>query len=179
MRPSALFLILCLTGCAARGPIDPVDAPARVLSTGTTYDVTVASDSEPGTSIVGAPLEVVWRALPGALAALDIVAEHRDGTQRVMGNSAMTVRRSLAGEPLSRYLECGSTMSGPIANSYDVRLSLLSDLRAGDGEQTLVRTRLEATARSRDGASASSVPCGTTGRLEARLAELLNRSVGR
>lgn len=177
MRQLFLLATIVLTACSARESIEPVTAPPRILNTGTTYDVTVGSGSDTRGAVVRASVDEAWRALPGVFAAFGIVPQHLDSEQKILGNFEHVVRRTLAGEPLSRYLSCGSTMSGSIADSYDVRLSVASQLLPAEAGQSLVRTRVEATARSREGVSGSPVPCGTTGRLEARIAELLDTSV--
>jgi hypothetical protein len=175
-----ILAILALTGCASAASTGrPPDNPARVMTTGTSADILIASDAEAGALPLRASPEAAWIGLPGVFEALEIPVDQVDSRQKLLGNSAFTTRRRLGGQPLSTYLSCGSTLSGPIANQYDVRLSVLSQILPSAGGDARIRTRVEATARSRDGASSSSVPCATTGGLETRIAELLNRSVGR
>jgi hypothetical protein len=180
MRKSSLVAILAITGCAsAGGSARPPDTPTRVLTGGTSADVLIANDAEAGALRVRATPEAAWIALPGVFEALEIPVDQVDPRQKILGNSAFTTRRRLAGQPLSAYLSCGSTLSGPIANQYDVRFSIVSQVLPSADNEAAIRTRVQATARSRDGASSSSVPCASTGGLETRIAELLNRSVGR
>lgn len=178
MRTPRLLSLLALAACGGGGGIEPATAPPRILTSGTTYEVSVANESDAGAVVIRAAPEIAWIALPGVFQALEIAPKHIDSGQKIMGNVDHSVRRRLGGEPLSIYLNCGSSMSGPIANNYDVKLSVISQLHPAEEGRTLIRSRVAATARSREGTSSSSVQCGTTGRLEARIAELLNRSVG-
>jgi hypothetical protein len=141
----------------------------------------IGADSNAEVLRVNATPEVAWIGLPGVFEALEIPVELLDTGRKMMGNPDHRVRGRIAGRPLSEYLSCGTTMSGQIANQYDVRLSVVSPPLPGEEEEegTGIRTRVEATARSRSGASGSAVTCSSTGRLEERVAELLNRSVGR
>ena len=175
-----ILAILAVTGCAsAAGTGRPPENPARVTTAGTGADILIANDTEAGLLRVRATPEAAWIGLPGVFEALEIPVNQVDSRQKMLGSSAFTTRRRLGGQPLSAYLSCGSTLSGPIANQYEVRLSVLSQIFPAAEAEARVRTRVEASARSRDGASGSSVPCASTGGLETRIAELLNRSVGR
>ncbi|HEX6070199.1 MAG TPA: hypothetical protein VFZ18_10245 [Longimicrobiaceae bacterium] len=180
MRRTRFFVILALAGCASGAATGrPPENPARVTTAGTGADILIANDTEAGALGVRATPEAAWIGLPGVFEALEIPVDRVDSRQKTLGNSGFTTRRRLGGQPLSAYLSCGSTLSGPIANQYEVRLAVVSQILPAAEGDAHIRTRVEATARSRDGASSSSVPCASTGGLETRIAELLNRSVGR
>ena len=176
-RLSALALLAGCATAAAGGA--PADTPGRVITAGDSYDFRIANDASADALPIRATPVAAWTALPGVYQALDIPVEHIDAAGRILGNQRHQARRRLGGEPMSTWFTCGSTLSGPIANEYDLRIAVLSQVRpAEEPSASILSTRVEATARSRDGTSASEVACSTTGRLERRIAELLNRSIG-
>lgn len=178
MRREPLLALLLLSACASAGGTEPLTAPPRVMSSGGSYDVRVSSNNEAAVEVVEASADEAWAALPQVFQALEIPVTHVESGNRVMGNRDYTARRTLAGETLERLLNCGATISGPITSNHTVKLSLLVQVLPVDDGQARLSTRIEARARSRQGVSSSVIPCGSTGRLEARVAELLNTAVG-
>lgn len=177
MRRISFFATVALAACASSGATDPANAPARILSSGDGYDIQVGGDTERSTMRIAASPDDAWRALPEVFQALEIPVENIDSGRRTLGNRQHSVRRRLAGKALAQYLNCGSSMTGPIASSHEIQLSVLAQVLPGEGGASRLQTRVEGSARSPQGASVASVHCGTTGRLETRIAELLNRRV--
>lgn len=177
MRRFRWFTAFALAGCASSGAMEPANAPARILSSAGGYDIQVAGDSERSTMRIAASPDEAWRALPEVFQALEIPVENIDSGQRTIGNRQHSVRRRLAGEALAQYLNCGSSMTGPVASTHEIQLSVLAQVLSGEAGDSRLRTQVEGSARSPQGASVASIPCGTTGRLEVRMAELLNRRV--
>jgi hypothetical protein len=173
MRKAPLFALLVLAGCASSSTSEPADAPARLIPAGETLDIRLAGVDGAMLHTVDVSPEQAWEALPSVFEALEIPVTHFDSRSRVIGNREFAVRRSLAGEPLQRFLDCGSSMTGPLTNAYDVRLSLLVEVLPRGGGVTQIRSSVEAVALSRRGVSGVPVSCGSTGRLERRVAELL------
>ena len=64
-----------------------------------------------------------------------------------MGNEGFKLRKTLGSTPLSRYIECGTTQIGPNAESYDVVLTLLTQLYPADGGSTSVTHTFEGSAK--------------------------------
>jgi hypothetical protein len=113
-----------------------------------------------------------WTAIAQAFSDLGLPrGEAREGTT-TYGVPRTTVRRSLAGVPLSRFLRCGSTMGAPNADSYDVTLSLITRLQPLSSAATIVQSQLSAHARQ-TGVSANPLPCTTTRELERRVGRLI------
>jgi hypothetical protein len=101
-----------------------------------------------------------------------------DAAQRTASTTDLQVRRQLARKPLSQYLDCGSNLTGLIANSYRVSLNVSSTLTPGPQGGSTLQTSVSASATSPQGASSAPVSCSTTGRLEADLAQLVRAAAG-
>lgn len=178
MRRDPILALLLLSACASAGGTEPLAAPPRVTSSGGTYDVRVSNNTEAAVAVLQASPEAAWAALPQVFQALEIPVTHVESGNRVMGNRDYTAPRRLDGESLERFVNCGAAITGPVASNHTLKLTLLVQvLPAGEGQSRL-STRLDGRARSRQGVSSSVIPCSSTGRLEARVAELLNTALG-
>jgi hypothetical protein len=115
----------------------------------------------------------VWKLLPGVLDALGIPVGTLEPASRTIGNSGLKIRGRLRGVPLSRYIDCGnSTQIGPNADSYDVNLVFLAEVRPAQGGST-VRVTLQAVAKPVNFAQDYS-QCSTKGMLESRFFDILS-----
>jgi hypothetical protein len=123
------------------------------------------------------PMQAVWDALPGVYTGLGVPQVGADPATRTVGNGSFVVSRTLGGEPLSRYLACGTTAVGrPLADEARVQMDMRTTVTA-EGDGSSVRTTLRATARANNGTSSDAVPCTSTGRLEARITTLVRRKL--
>lgn len=180
MRGVALFLIVALSACAsARSEVEPgaqVQTIRVVGSTGTPIQLTTVVTDAPSTASVGLPLEQLWRALPAAYQALGIPVGHQEAATHVIGSPDFKVRRRLASVPLTRYFECGRTQDGPNAETYELHLSVLTQLRPAATGGTTVSTTIQALARPVTFVG-EFARCTSTGALEARIVETLKGQV--
>jgi hypothetical protein len=111
--------------------------------------------------------------LPGVLDTLGIPVGTLEPASRTIGNSGLKIRGRLRGVPLSRYIDCGnSTQIGPNADSYDVNLVFLAEVRPAQGGST-VRVTLQAVAKPVNFAQDYS-QCSTKGVLESRFFDILS-----
>jgi hypothetical protein len=127
--------------------------------------------------VVGAPAEAVWAALPKAYADLGIPVREISDATRTLGNARLTLSRRLGETPLSRYLECGSGLTGPFADRYRVEMLIRTSVVPAEGGAR-VESYLEATARNPEGSSNTGVACASTNRLERAIAERVRFHVG-
>ncbi len=173
---------LLVAGCAgAGGPVSgstpqttsiSVGGDARTGS-GSTIMVTSNREMRGSNHRVEALIDEVWRQIPAVYQELEIPVATVNSSTRTIGNSQFTVSRRMANAAVSRYLSCGIGPAGqPLADQYRVDLSLLTILHPETDGTTRVETRLTATATSR-GTSGAPLACGSTGRLEALIAQRL------
>lgn len=130
------------------------------------------------TRFVRATPEDVWKTLLVTYNDLKLPITALDAESRQLSSSQTRAPRTLGGKPLRDYLDCGSSISGPRVDSYDVAYTLVSVVTPA-GDSTAVQSSLVASARSRGGASTAPVACATTGRLETRVAQLVGLKLGR
>lgn len=105
------------------------------------------------------------------LEGMKIPLEVRDSLGGLVGNLRLTIMRRLAGDPLSRFLNCGSTMTGASADSYRISSALLAILDPLPANRTRLRIAFAAGARDMSGPSTEPVSCGSSGLFEHKVAD--------
>ncbi len=159
---------LVLTACATSAASTPSD---RVLATS---DAGVIRDydsfASPPVNIPALP-DSVYPVLTAIYKELGIEIEVYDPPSGEIGNKSFSKTYRLGSTALHEFVGCGSTMTGPAADSYRVQMSLVTHLK-GSANGTTAQTVL--TARAADtGSSKGWVSCLTTGVLEARVNKAL------
>lgn len=179
------FLSLCAlataagSACASRRGATPAPTDGAGMPTTTRIETpngAVALTTVPSTRTarltVDAPVDSVWKALVPVYQALEIPVTTLLSDQRLVANEAFKVRRRLHGQPLSRYLECGSSMGMQNADTYAVTMSIRTQLVGDPTGGTSVLTRVQATGVAPT-FSNSAVSCASTGALEQQITDLL------
>jgi hypothetical protein len=92
--------------------------------------------------------------------------EHADTISKVVYNKQSIVMRKLAGQPMSRWLRCGTGLTGEHANSWRITLAYAVFVEPVSTDSSRVGVAVFATARNPEGVSTSSVACASTGALE-------------
>lgn len=168
---------LALAGCASSPrsapPVDHATETVRVSGVGVQPGATLSTVSSvtPGVAKVLAPIDRVWSVLPAVYDSLGIPVDRLDQARHIIGNTGFKLRRRLGGVSLTRYLDCGSAQGGPSAETYEVTLSVLTELQpieAGTSAATVV----QATARPVTFAG-EPTGCTSKGPLEQRIATLI------
>jgi hypothetical protein len=149
MRIATLASLLILAACASGGGT-PGGAPASqtlgVFSPSGMISTTIPGSDRSHTQSLPFSISQVWSVLPAVYDSLGIPVRTLDPATHTIGNDGFALRRRLKSTALSRLIDCGSTPLGPNADDYDVRLSVVTAIRAIDGGTT-VTTTLEAAAR--------------------------------
>ncbi len=137
--------------------------------------VDVRNEASVSESAVAAPLRTVWNVMPAVFGRLQIETNYVDPGAGTIGNGNFRPRR-LGGRSLSTFLECGSGLTGPYADAYAVRMSLLVQLGTAPDGSTTIRTAIDAYAEDR-AVSSRPIHCQSKGVLErqiwAMIAEML------
>lgn len=176
----AAAIVLC--GCGASTGL-PASAGPQTTTIGSAVDaslgggpvklLTTHRDERGSVSVLAAPVEEVWRVIPGALQDAGVAIGTIDSRTHTIGNTNLVATRTLGGERISRFLSCGQGHSGqPVADEARVTSSLLAALHPEPSGNTRVEIRLTGSARGHGG-NATPVTCTTTGRLEQRIARLV------
>lgn len=168
-----LVLVAAAAGCSSSSAVETAPAPqtVRVVGGGAGSIAMGMSGSaaDARASAIAAPLADVWRVLPAAYESLNIPLSTVDTTTWVIGNSGFNLRRRLGTVPLVRLIDCGTTQGGPSAETYDIRMTVTTRVRAVDGGTSLATT-VEPMGKP-VAFSGEYIRCSSTGVLESRLAD--------
>jgi hypothetical protein len=181
MRTAALAILVGCMSCAPHraGPdITPTQTSVAITTEEGASTPTVRLTRDPYISndvLVGERLEL-WRLIPNAFEALGLPLPTVDRNAYSATIQNHVVTRNLNGERLSNFLECGAGMGGAYADSHRVTVNLQSWIEAADSAgRSIVRSRLEASARNPLHGSAGTTHCSSRGRLELLVREELRR----
>jgi hypothetical protein len=176
MRDVSLLVLLGLLGCASSGTtIERPATPQTVRVTGSaagnlSVGMSATTDAKV-TRVTAAPADV-WRVLPGVFDSFAIPLSSVDDKARVIGNTGFNLRRRLGSVPLPRLIDCGTTQGGPSADTYDIRLSVLTQVSPTEGGGSSIITTVDAMGRP-VAFSGEYVRCTSTGSLETRIADAI------
>ncbi len=180
-----LLLTAALLGAACTpAPRTPLQAPPVALPQLITNEpdggmriITSATGQPIGRSYVVAT-DKLWPIAIDAYARVGLRIDGSDPGRHMVQTRALPLLRKLNGVALSRYFDCGTEMTGPIADSW--RLTLNGTMSVSPGlspDSSHVTTILTVVARPFEGSSASSPACSSTGRLEMALANAIAAAI--
>ncbi|MFP5355205.1 MAG: hypothetical protein ACLGIK_08650 [Gemmatimonadota bacterium] len=167
------FLVAALALFVAAAPVSGQNARVRVGIIGHPGPVTV--DSLAALFELKAPRAQVFHAVAQAMAELKVPIDMRDSVRGMVGVTSVGLMRRFANAPISRYLNCGSGITGLNADNWRVFITAFAFVDAKDAETTELRLAMVGGARDVAGSSTDPVACGSTGSFENLLAERVKR----
>lgn len=174
VRRSVLLSCMALVGCAsANSSAAPVAVETIRVPTATpggTASLTTTTVANVAT--VPLPLGRVWPVMGSVFDSLAIPLNTVDPTSHTIGNGDLKVRRRLGAESLRTYLNCGNTQGTPNSETFDIRLSVISQLTPDGPGGTTITTTVQAMARPVS-VSGEYIRCSSTGALENRLGDIV------
>jgi hypothetical protein len=185
IRTCAVCTLALTLGCGSHpragerpAPAPEAITPVRVSGPGGNIaQAEIRNMPSARTRNLAAPADSVWSALPAAFEQLGIPAG-ADHDQKVLGNPEFRVKR-IEGALLSSYVDCGRGVTAvPLADDYDVTLSVLTQVTPSGEGWSLVATTVSGRAKPR-AVSGAPVYCQSTGKLEQRIVDLVLRSLSR
>ena len=120
--------------------------------------------------------EIAWGVLPGIYQEIGIPVATTDPAKRMVANPGFEVQR-IAGSRMNRWLDCGTSRTGPMANAYQVTLSVQTELREVAEGTTEVKSLVAGTALNRSTASFP-VQCASRETLEVVIADRIAEALG-
>jgi hypothetical protein len=127
---------------------------------------------------MGTPREIpftpikVFAALEKVYAEMKVKPEVHAAPFQI-GNQSFYARGSLAKRRMSAWVECGSGMTGPIADDYKVYLGLVTFVEVTAGNTSIVRSVLVGNAINVTEGRLPTQRCKTTGELELMIHEMM------
>jgi hypothetical protein len=173
---AALFGCASCTGASRTAPGSANAGVTRISGNEGMQSISTGSVPIAGTSVLAAPANKVWTELPGVYGSLSIPLSTVEPSNRLLGNRGLKLRRELGGVKLSRYIDCGEAQGWPSADSYDVNLSVITQLQAIDSANTRVITTVDAVARPVLFVGEYN-HCETRGQIESRISSMLEDAV--
>jgi len=177
----ATFLLLAACAPAAQSPLQaPAQLPARVEPNASGYDIVLNRSEQPLGQTFAAPPDRVW---PLALAAYTVAGLRIDGSDAVryqVQTRGQVLRRQLHGESLSAYFDCGTEISGSIADTWRLKVDALMAVGpASTRDSSHVATMLTISASPVEGTSSQVTQCSSKGRLEMEIAQTIRQALAR
>lgn len=169
------FAALSVWACSsAHAPLSgggPTPATLRVEGPGGGA-ITLVSNEAATSTILAFPIARVWRILPSAFDSLGLAIATLDGENHIIANGDTKLRRQLGGVALRNYIDCGGTQIGSSADTYDIILTVQTQVKTDESGFTTVMTLVQALGKPIAFAQDYS-RCGSTGKLEMRLADVI------
>ena len=176
---TAPALLTVLAACASGAPVGGrAPVPQSIGIAGSGDRLTISPGDGPNRYSLDAPLDRVWRALPAAFDSVGVRVTRIDSVSKVVANDGFKVRQRLGQVALSRYIDCGQTQIGPNADSYEVYITLIAEIRFSTAATTAMATTFEAAARPIAFSQGYS-RCTSRGTFEAKLLEAIKAQLPR
>lgn len=137
------------------------------------YRDPIAMDTLASEYTVNAPTGKAFAAAVQVFKTLGFNATVRDSAGGLIGNEEFNRTRTLVGSQMSTWLNCGSGMTGPNADNYRITIALMIMVDPAANNTTRMRIGMVGSGANIVGNSTDPVACGTTGRLEERIAQLI------
>lgn len=169
---AVVALAACASGPPPEGPTTrTVFTNTHNVSAGPEGSSDIMSTTSTGvTATTTMSVDSTMRALAAAYGILHIPVTLVDQATRRVGNPHLAERYNLNGEPLSRFVNCGETMTSVRADREQVFFSIISQVKPEPTGGNTVETVVQAVAVDRtSGTSNGMIPCSTTGALESRI----------
>jgi hypothetical protein len=172
---AAVVAAAFVLGACATAPAPGANETDKVLASTELGPIHGSRDARVDTANFKSPRSVVVAVLKEAYEELGIPVKVADPVSGQVGNNYFSKTGHLGSVPLSRYVSCGNTITGPAADNYRVTLSVLSAV-SGTASGTHVETHV--TGRADADSGSGSLQCESMNTLEEELHRVLLRRLG-
>lgn len=169
-----LLLPIVLPACSS-GSEQPSGAPVAprtrtVLDIGPYAPLEIFTEPGVESRTISARAEHVWAVLPAVYEQLGIPPAVSDRTHLTMGNQGYRANR-VDGQRMNSVIDCGSGLAGPLANQYEITLTVLTALTP-EGDDTVLTTTVDAFGEPR-AVTGNRIHCPSRGVIELRVAQVV------
>ena len=185
LAAATVLLAALSAGCApaqvetAQSPVEGMTRTTETLAGAFGHSDFRRGDDGTMVAKVLAPAPAVWDGLLAALTLRHVSPTILDRASGRVGDTSMVLMRKWNGHQLSRYFNCGSTITGPRADEERVRAVLLAQLTRLTGDTVAVAVHFSGGATPiNSGASGTPAQCTSTGRAESELLDEVIQRVG-
>lgn len=177
-------LTTAVAGCASGGgggsnedtaPLPP--ERRNVLRVAGYQAVEMYNEAGVGVRTLDVAAATVWSVVGGVYAQMEIPVEESDPRLMQLGTLGYAARR-IEGDRMNTFVDCGANLAGPMANQYDITLSVVTRLTSKGPESTEILTMVDAYGRPR-AVSGNPIHCQSRGVLEQRVAQRIAEALGK
>ncbi len=186
-RPLAATLTALLAlGCASQpgsGPVvDPMPTPTVntgrvVTSSGSTVQFNTMNITKEVALTVSGSVDEAWAVLPVVYRELAIPLTMNEPKSKTIGNTGWKMRRSIGKVPVYRYVDCGSSGTMQNAETYELTLSIVTQVKADAAGGSQLLTLITGTGRNPITSSSAEVNCVSTSQLELRIRDMVQKAL--
>ena len=163
-RTLALLGLVALGGSACTSSGAPQSRPQQMVE-----DRDIRNESQTVTNEVSGSVQETWDALVAVYEELDLQVTAADPNGWVLAARQNRMSR-LGGQRNSNWVDCGSDLTGEVADKSFITFDVVSRLTGKSANSTELQSPLQARGRRRDNASGEML-CSTEGRLEIEIQE--------
>ena len=164
----------CVSAPTGEGERPLVDVATTNLSGYQNLQLT--QDLEYITKEIPVDVTLAWGVLPGVYQEIGIPVATTDPSKMMVANPGFEVQR-IAGSRMNRFLDCGTSRTGPMANSYQVTLTVSTELTEVAEGQTEVKSLVTGQAINRSTAGYP-ISCSSRETLEELIADKIAETLG-
>ncbi|MEO6447403.1 MAG: hypothetical protein ABIZ91_15890 [Gemmatimonadaceae bacterium] len=168
--PIKLLVLACFAWPVA---VDAQHVRVRIGIPG--HAAPVAVDSLASVFDIDASSGATFSAVETVLKDLKVPIDSRDSVRGLIGNMQLPKLRSFAGSPISRFLNCGSGITGANADNWRVYITAIAFIDKKDAATSTLRVAMVGGAQDIQGSSKDPVACGSTGGFESLLVDRVKK----
>ncbi len=179
LRIVAIAALLAGAGCVSAPQEEDATAMGGLSTVNLAGFLTqqIANDVETIETTLPVELDLVWRVLPGVYQELGIPVATSNPQKRQLGNLQFEVQR-VNGKRMNHFIDCGTSRTGPMANAYQVTLTVMTTLEAVEETGgTKMSSIVDGTAANRSTAGYP-VPCTSRETLEELISDKVAEVLG-
>lgn len=180
MRAVAVLFALAVSGCASSGtkPETEIVKPTERIVASDNQGMIRTSVAANARATIEAPPARVLAVIESVYTELGIPSAAVDAAAGTITAPRFYKTRKLGTTNLSMYFNCGDSLNGNIADNYRMYMTVLTVVRSDGKGGSELETAVTGEAADMGGASSGRIPCGTTGRLEGRIATGVSEKLG-
>lgn len=163
-----------LLGTVMAAPLG-AQAPARVRVILPAYKHAVAIDTIMMVTDHDAPAAKVWAAAARVFYDYKMPTDLRDSVGGLIGNTKYIKSTYLVNFPMSKVLNCGTSITGPNADNFRISLALVAIVAAQPGDKAKLGVGFVGSGLDMRGSSTDPVICASTGQIEADFADRVGK----
>jgi hypothetical protein len=170
--------------CSSGGSASPSAAPTvtsvvqpqQLHANANSYDMTTVEERNGVMSTILAPADSVWAVLGSVFLELAIEPGTVNNQERYIANTSFRVERKLGGVSIAKYLDCGSSATGPVAQQSQITMSLSVQVISDSADVSRLKSQVNAYAVP-EGMMSTRTHCASTGQLESRITRMVNDAI--